>query len=126
MWGCARLALLPCMSSSGCLSGFLVLVSFCLLDLTRPVPCLFFFFQAEDGIRDTSVTGVQTCALPIFFRQEQDTGDRVLRTCRPRRICLRLLSLSPGVREPSLCFSGLRQRRHKRGWPSISVRQGRM
>src|SRR5437879_9761059 len=26
----------------------------------------FFFFQAEDGIRDTSVTGVQTCALPIF------------------------------------------------------------
>src|SRR5437762_9139393 len=26
----------------------------------------FFFFQAEDGIRDTSVTGVQTCALPIW------------------------------------------------------------
>src|SRR5262249_59091141 len=28
---------------------------------------LFFFFQAEDGIRDWSVTGVQTCALPIFW-----------------------------------------------------------
>src|SRR6266852_7133594 len=28
---------------------------------------LFFFFQAEDGIRDATVTGVQTCALPIFF-----------------------------------------------------------
>src|SRR2546426_1698409 len=28
----------------------------------------FFFFQAEDGIRDYKVTGVQTCALPIFFR----------------------------------------------------------
>src|SRR6266568_2501839 len=27
---------------------------------------LFFFFQAEDGIRDGTVTGVQTCALPIF------------------------------------------------------------
>src|SRR5215210_8966182 len=27
--------------------------------------CFFFFFQAEDGIRATSVTGVQTCALPI-------------------------------------------------------------
>src|SRR5260370_19139671 len=27
--------------------------------------CYFFFFQAEDGIRDSSVTGVQTCALPI-------------------------------------------------------------
>src|SRR5256885_9650189 len=29
---------------------------------------LFFFFQAEDGIRDYKVTGVQTCALPIFAR----------------------------------------------------------
>src|SRR5256885_13266786 len=27
----------------------------------------FFFFQAEDGIRDYKVTGVQTCALPIFL-----------------------------------------------------------
>src|SRR5207245_4042584 len=26
-----------------------------------------FFFQAEDGIRDATVTGVQTCALPIYF-----------------------------------------------------------
>src|SRR5699024_11333048 len=29
---------------------------------------LFFFFQAEDGIRDRNVTGVQTCALPISQR----------------------------------------------------------
>src|SRR2546429_6600471 len=28
---------------------------------------MFFFFQAEDGIRDVAVTGVQTCALPISF-----------------------------------------------------------
>src|SRR5215475_15274691 len=28
--------------------------------------CFFFFFQAEDGIRDFHVTGVQTCALPIL------------------------------------------------------------
>src|SRR5437773_9293228 len=28
--------------------------------------CYFFFFQAEDGIRDRDVTGVQTCALPIY------------------------------------------------------------
>src|SRR5207248_8863918 len=27
----------------------------------------FFFFQAEDGIRDRTVTGVQTCALPILL-----------------------------------------------------------
>src|SRR5205085_3253200 len=29
----------------------------------------FFFFQAEDGIRDLTVTGVQTCALPIYRRR---------------------------------------------------------
>src|SRR5256885_7112149 len=29
----------------------------------------FFFFQAEDGIRDYKVTGVQTCALPILWRR---------------------------------------------------------
>src|SRR5687767_7417430 len=32
---------------------------------------LYFFFQAEDGIRDKLVTGVQTCALPISADQEQ-------------------------------------------------------
>src|SRR5690606_39331317 len=30
---------------------------------------VFFFFQAEDGIRDFHVTGVQTCALPIYGRR---------------------------------------------------------
>src|SRR3712207_8072595 len=32
----------------------------------------FFFFQAEDGIRDIGVTGVQTCALPIFDSLQVD------------------------------------------------------
>src|SRR5947209_19099648 len=36
---------------------------------------LFFFFQAEDGIRDIGVTGVQTCALPIS--EVADMGPRV-------------------------------------------------
>src|SRR3712207_8265080 len=31
------------------------------------VDIFFFFFQAEDGIRDIGVTGVQTCALPISY-----------------------------------------------------------
>src|SRR5256885_7736531 len=31
------------------------------------IVAFFFFFQAEDGIRDYKVTGVQTCALPIFL-----------------------------------------------------------
>src|SRR2546425_9096335 len=32
----------------------------------------FFFFQAEDGIRDKLVTGVQTCALPIYGRGKDE------------------------------------------------------
>src|SRR5699024_435307 len=34
---------------------------------------VFFFFQAEDGIRDRNVTGVQTCALPICFLMTEPT-----------------------------------------------------
>jgi len=45
--------------------------------------CCFFFFQAEDGIRDRDVTGVQTCALPISSREHapwalNDFGIRVI------------------------------------------------
>src|SRR2546421_8717665 len=32
----------------------------------------FFFFQAEDGIRDLIVTGVHTCALPIFLQHRRE------------------------------------------------------
>src|SRR5687767_15459258 len=39
-----------------------------------------FFFQAEDGIRDKLVTGVQTCALPICLRHAEIPG-----ASRPRR-----------------------------------------
>src|SRR3712207_7542150 len=34
----------------------------------------FFFFQAEDGIRDIGVTGVQTCALPISLVERLKSG----------------------------------------------------
>src|SRR5699024_7163487 len=37
----------------------------------------FFFFQAEDGIRDRNVTGVQTCALPIFTFNQSDYYIRI-------------------------------------------------
>src|SRR5256885_11234619 len=36
----------------------------------------FFFFQAEDGIRDYKVTGVQTCALPISGKRSSLCGSR--------------------------------------------------
>src|SRR5256885_8547274 len=38
---------------------------------------LFFFFQAEDGIRDYKVTGVQTCALPILTHPNPRTNNRL-------------------------------------------------
>src|SRR6266496_5796008 len=45
----------------------------------------FFFFQAEDGIRDLYVTGVQTCALPIFGDQAGSTLPAPSRvSCRGR------------------------------------------
>src|SRR2546429_3782618 len=37
----------------------------------------FFFFQAEDGIRDVAVTGVQTCALPIYSGRREINWDGV-------------------------------------------------
>src|SRR3712207_7547778 len=39
----------------------------------------FFFFQAEDGIRDISVTGVQTCALPISEVGDLGRAERAAR-----------------------------------------------
>src|SRR5260370_9236695 len=52
-----------------------------------------FFFQAEDGIRDSSVTGVQTCALPISdgreFPQRRSRGN----LCAWRRISAERASL---------------------------------
>src|SRR5256885_3753295 len=39
----------------------------------------FFFFQAEDGIRDYKVTGVQTCALPIYLEELDTSALRIAR-----------------------------------------------
>src|SRR6202030_4412181 len=41
-------------------------------------PSHFFFFQAEDGIRDYKVTGVQTCALPILIQSGEPDAYRRL------------------------------------------------
>src|SRR2546426_5117228 len=65
----------------------------------------FFFFQAEDGIRDYKVTGVQTCALPIslptgawFLRR------KAVRSARPSR---------------AACVNSLSVRRRQRLWSGI-------
>src|SRR5690606_40980119 len=46
---------------------------------------LFFFFQAEDGIRDFHVTGVQTCALPICWYRCDTCGSQKRSPCSTRR-----------------------------------------
>src|SRR6266536_4204399 len=77
----------------------------------------FFFFQAEDGIRDPLVTGVQTCALPIL------SGDGVTVTVRvieydvtvegqqvPEMFCL-VPALLDWREYPALALAGLYKRR---------------
>src|SRR2546426_10106958 len=73
----------------------------CALSLTVLSYILFFFFfQAEDGIRDYKVTGVQTCALPISF------GFRYIARTRKEDLTLaithleRALALDPEIAEP--------------------------
>src|SRR5256885_3559666 len=46
-----------------------------------------FFFQAEDGIRDYKVTGVQTCALPIWRRAATCSVTWLIRACTSARGC---------------------------------------
>src|SRR3990167_9133746 len=54
------------------------------MDLNHIVAIIFvFFFKAEDGIRDLTVTGVQTCALPIYTAMEYKSTVRKLRAIRP-------------------------------------------
>src|SRR5437868_12050696 len=51
-----------------------------------------FFFQAEDGIRDRNVTGVQTCALPISDVLADAVRDLRRKSLRPLRNALQLVS----------------------------------
>src|SRR5207253_3489831 len=62
---------------------------------------VIFFFQAEDGIRDGHVTGVQTCALPICLVQQRRPASHLYRwtqLARERRASLRRLFARPMVR----------------------------
>src|SRR5256885_13143069 len=50
------------------------------LSAYRVLSFFFFFFQAEDGIRDYKVTGVQTCALPIYRPRLAELRHRAARS----------------------------------------------
>src|SRR2546430_8556650 len=75
----------------------------------------FFFFQAEDGIRDLTVTGVQTCALPISHRCHSSSSGHgnegvrsttgvLVRSTSCRRSPTRWGSKSPGIWTESRCL----------------------
>src|SRR5699024_11778957 len=51
-------------------------VLYYIVHLSDTLFSFFFFFQAEDGIRDRNVTGVQTCALPILITEGVVTEGR--------------------------------------------------
>src|SRR5260370_40774187 len=57
----------------------------------------FFFFKAEDGIRDSSVTGVQTCALPILARSCFSSRQRRLRALERCMLLKQLRAILLGV-----------------------------
>ena len=68
--------------------GWCVLVCMCVC-----VYLFFFFFQAEDGIRDWSVTGVQTCALPIWAcKKREATPTGILNPSSKFAVCNSMLS----------------------------------
>src|SRR5207249_6273220 len=68
-----------------------------------------FFFQAEDGIRDRNVTGVQTCALPIWLQHDRERGLEAVRRQGP----LLLQELPPTL--PSVGQAGRHRRRVREG-----------
>src|SRR5688572_31543381 len=70
---------------------------------------VFFFFQAEDGIRDLTVTGVQTCALPISHRARRAAAAREQSRFRGAR---QRGARAAGLRSPPAC-TGTHQRRNR-------------
>src|SRR6266478_1839163 len=106
-----------------------------------------FFFQAEDGIRDLTVTGVQTCALPIspcrapqlhVERPVDDEDDRGGFAARPTRRVLQDPEVAPSqpvpeeaARDPERLLPGLAERALPRGpggrgeWGERRTRLGR-
>src|SRR5947207_6283361 len=93
----------------------------------------FFFFQAEDGIRDHCVTGVQTCALPIFTGYDRDgwkvsfgsggqSGAFYVATDRGRAILVGLDASPAGIGRYALTLIRSEERRvgkecRSRWWP---------
>src|SRR5690349_21952999 len=82
--------------------------------LTKPIYSSCFFFQAEDGIRDLYVTGVQTCALPISYAPRPHRGRRSPRRGSPGHVA------GDEHRSRRIADHGPRELTARRGQPSGS------
>src|SRR5260221_6934290 len=63
-----------------------------------------FFFQAEDGIRDHCVTGVQTCALPISIRAGSDSPAQPLQPVDEDKLAAARVALESQIQRESDCY----------------------
>src|SRR3712207_8073561 len=80
-------------------------------DVSMTILFLYFFFQAEDGIRDIGVTGVQTCALPISEDPEALVAPYLMSGGTDakhfRRLGMRSYGFAPLRLPPDLDFTAL-------------------
>src|SRR2546425_12904687 len=74
----------------------------------------FFFFQAEDGIRDKLVTGVQTCALPICVRRREAGVDALVVVQGKSDLLQGILALQPRRRLADFLHRRQQQRSEER------------
>src|SRR5712675_1658347 len=81
---------------------------------------LFFFFQAEDGIRDVAVTGVQTCALPICRPVPAKPGEYVIAAADRAGIYIPHFCWHPRMSSVGMCRQCLVEVDGPRG-PSLVV-----
>src|SRR5207253_6811649 len=88
--------------------------------------CFFFFFQAEDGIRDGHVTGVQTCALPIWSaprKAHEHYWDTDIRPWHPLA-CSQALAGDREIvswRSREACAAAPRRSRDTSAWTQVHV-----
>src|SRR5690625_6112764 len=88
----------------------------------RPQVSHFFFFQAEDGIRDGHVTGVQTCALPIYVIIGHNERRR-LQGETDQRIAKKFIAARESELIPVLCVGESQQERDSGNALETIVRQ---